>query len=977
MDEYQFSLLGPPHLKRDAQLVTVARRKHWGLLTYLLLTRQPQVRDSLATLFWPTCSQEHARADLRRELARLRSQLPGLVLCYDSMVALRQEPAPWVDVWEFERHLAAAHAHDHALDIYCPTCVAHLEAAHALYRDDLLAGYSLADSPAFEEWHFFQQESLRNQLLELLGTLARLQIAGGDLPQAILLIRQRLAIEPLHEESHQQLMWLYAHTGQRAASLRQFNECKHVLANELGIDPTPETFAIYHQIMAQPVTPSAPDRKREGSQWRDSGSRQQEQPPAPAFVGREQQLHQLQAQLDAACSGMGRVVFVTGEAGAGKTALLAEFARRAMAQHAELIVADAYGTALFGADAPLLPFRCLLATLTGDFEYVRAERELASAQTMRVQAFSPHVLHALVTAGPHLVGSMIAGDRLLATADAAYLNEAEDYERLRTIVTAHPAGEDEPESQHLILTEVGEVLHVLAAQRPLLLLLDDLHWADSLSLNLLFHLGKRLRAQSILIVGAYRPSQVAVVDSDRSHGSGLAAHHPLIALTHEFMRDFGPNLVDLETETADAARAWLDGFLAAEACQLSPMLRDSLFAQTHGQPLFTKEIIGLWREQGWLYCTEARVWCEASSPDLSLVPPRVAAAIQCRLDRVSDKAARLLTVASAEGETFTLGAIAAALQWSERETLEILATELHHQHHLVTELATGEGATAASYRFANPMIRTYLLSQLDQCELRLLRSTLCAPEQLPPLGLQTRDAAERVTDGLGTQSGMLVGRVQPILKRGMVNGHEAFTLQFEPACPLAEIAHPERSKSMYHRWHFNYSTVILLICILLAIWAVTYAVMNTRGLNIGDLWPQTQDASLPAEPAMIPVAPGYAVPSGYFVQEKTYREPALVSIAPGFVVPKAYYIQEKAYHAPEVVSVAPGLVVPKAYYIQEKTYHAPEMVSVAPGFVVPKDYYIQEKMYHAPEVVSVAPGYVVPKDYYIQEKTYREEAALK
>ena len=209
-----------------------SRRKQWGLLTYLLLTRQPHERDALAALFWPTCSQAHARADLRRELARLRSLLPDLLLCRCTEVALRTEPPLWVDVWAFAQHLAAVQTHDHPSGIYCAACLEHLRAARALYTGDLLAGYTLAASPAFEEWHFFQQESLRSQLLEVLSNLAALEMAGANLAQAIPPLRQRLAIDPLHEESHRQLIWLYTHTGQRTAALRQFAECKDALARE-------------------------------------------------------------------------------------------------------------------------------------------------------------------------------------------------------------------------------------------------------------------------------------------------------------------------------------------------------------------------------------------------------------------------------------------------------------------------------------------------------------------------------------------------------------------------------------------------------------------------------------------------------------------------------------------------------------------------------------------------------------------------
>ena len=940
MDACQFYLLGPPHLICNDQPLSIARRKQWGLLTYLLLTRQPHERDALAALFWPTCSQAHARADLRRELARLRSLLPDLLLCRCTEVALRTEPPLWVDVWAFAQHLAAVQTHDHPSGIYCAACLEHLRAARALYTGDLLAGYTLAASPAFEEWHFFQQESLRSQLLEVLSNLAALEMAGANLAQAIPPLRQRLAIDPLHEESHRQLIWLYTHTGQRTAALRQFAECKEALARDLGIDPAPETIALYRQIAAFVAAPAPPIPARDREQPRLSPSPSHQASPPSCFVGRERCLAQLHVHLATACRSRGRVVFVTGEAGAGKTALLDHFARQAMASHTELIVASGCGTAPYGADAPLLPFRDLLAMLAGDFGGGLAESTPSDEQVLRLRAFFPHVLHALVTTGPHLVDSLLAGDSLLARAADTYLGATEDYTRLRALVTSHHAGVVEPESHHLIFAEVAALLQALAAQCPLLLLLDNLHWADALSLNLLFHLGKRLGTQPILIVGAYRPDEIAVDDSVSPHADGLLHHHPLLALTHEFMRDFGAVQVDLDAEVPDEDLAWLDALLAAESCQLSPALRATLFAQTHGHPLYTTELLDLWRAQGWLCRRVDGIWIEQHSPDLCMVPSKVAAAIQRRLDRLSDDALRLLLVASVAGETFTLPALTAAQGWSERRTLELLATELHHRHHLVaevvpqaasevvpeiaTEATTGDGSPPARYRFANPMLRTYLYSQLDDSERRLLASM----------------HAE-----LGTQIGTLGGRVSSILKSGMVAGQATLTQSYQPICPLAEIARSQGSVPMYHRWHLNHPLLILILGILLVAWLVTYTLTTTPGFRLSDLWQQAPQAERAAAVTMIEVAPGFNVPRDYYMQEKLYREPAIVTLSSGFVVPQGYYIQEKTYREPAFVEVAPGFKVPQGYYIQEKMYREPAFVEVAPGFKVPEGYYIQEKMY--------------------------------
>ena len=107
-----------------------------------------------------------------------------------------------------------------------------------------------------------------------------------------------------------------------------------------------------------------------------------------------------------------------------------------MADRSELIVAGGCGTAPYGADAPLIPFRDLFAMLAGDFECEWTESMPSGEQLMRLRTFFPHVIHALVTMGPHLVDSLIAGDRLLARAAETYLDGTEDYERLRALVAS-------------------------------------------------------------------------------------------------------------------------------------------------------------------------------------------------------------------------------------------------------------------------------------------------------------------------------------------------------------------------------------------------------------------------------------------------------------------------------------------------------------------------------------------------------------
>ena len=120
-------------------------------------------------------------------------------------------------------------------DRFAPKRLGHLSAAVDLYREDFLAGFTLPDSPTFDEWQFFQRESLRQlygQVLEQLVQAYRSQQAWAH---AIAYARRWLTLDGLHEPAHRALMRLYAWAGQHSAALRQYQECTRILDAELGL----------------------------------------------------------------------------------------------------------------------------------------------------------------------------------------------------------------------------------------------------------------------------------------------------------------------------------------------------------------------------------------------------------------------------------------------------------------------------------------------------------------------------------------------------------------------------------------------------------------------------------------------------------------------------------------------------------------------------------------------------------------------
>jgi DNA-binding SARP family transcriptional activator len=148
-----FYLLGPPRLERGGKALHISRRKAVALLAYLAATGASHSRDALATLLWPEHDQSTARAYLRRALSELKRTTGGEFLAIDrETAALAPDTDLWLDVDQFRERLAMCETHGHPQTQACPECLSPLAEAVKLYQNDFLAGFTLRDSPDFDEW---------------------------------------------------------------------------------------------------------------------------------------------------------------------------------------------------------------------------------------------------------------------------------------------------------------------------------------------------------------------------------------------------------------------------------------------------------------------------------------------------------------------------------------------------------------------------------------------------------------------------------------------------------------------------------------------------------------------------------------------------------------------------------------------------------------------------------------------------------
>ena len=407
-------------------------------------------------------------------------------------------------------------------------------------------------------------------------------------------------------------------------------------------------------------------------------------------VGRDSELSWLQSHLSAILNGLGRVVFVTGEAGMGKTALLTAFADRACDAVPNLVVARGAGTAMGGVGDPYFPIRDAFRMLVTDRQAPLQADQLTRGQAQRLWEFSATVARTIVESRPSLLNVLVPAE----TAG----------ERLRMVVAA-PAPADAARSE--VSDEVAGVLHALAEQRPLLVVLDDMQWSDTASAELLFHLTRALTDARVLVVCAYRGSEVA-------DASGAAAG-VLRKAVLESSRDIGDALLDLDAIDPAAERALYDALLELDVPDLAVYMRDTLYRRTRGHPLLVRELVRELKARGDLVRLDDHSW--AARPDVSWdhVPARVAAVIEQRLERLDADERALLAAAAVEGEYFTVEVAARAANIDVWDAHRLLAERLARVHGLVREDSVGRsrGRSLTRYRFGHALFQQFVYDRMN------------------------------------------------------------------------------------------------------------------------------------------------------------------------------------------------------------------------------------------------------------------------
>jgi DNA-binding SARP family transcriptional activator/predicted ATPase len=690
-------LLGQFKLQANDLPIELPSRPAQSLLAYLVLNAGvTHRRETLASLLWPEATETNARSYLRQALWRIRKSLLSGSLSWedylqisDISVAFDDHSDYWLDA-------------DLLLKTTEALPVEEMIESIRLYRGELLPGF-------YEEWIVLERDRLQTAFQQKMNLLLERLIQAEQWDQALNWGEQWIRLGYSPEPAFRALMKAHAGLGDQAMVSATYQRCVESLNRELSLEPSPETQRLYEQLLrGKPHRFVSPPTHVEDlpPSFLDEGEAQQIE--KPVFVARQRELAQLDGLLDLVQTGQGRVVFVTGEAGSGKTALIQEFTYRAQDTHPDLIVASGNCNAHTGIGDPYLPFREVLELLTGDVEARWAAGAITQEHAIRLWNTLPLTAQALVEVGPDLIDTFVPGKALFERAITSTPGRVDWLTRLDEIIDLK-AGV--PFNQSLKQSDFFEqytrVLQTLANKVALVVVLDDLQWADLGSINLLFHLGRQLAGHRILIMGVYRPEEVAIGrDGER---------HPLEPVVSELQREFGDVMVDMDQAES---QEFLDALLDSEPNQLRSPFRQMIYQQTHGQPLFTIELLRGMQERGELIQDQEGRWIEGAALDWDTLPARVEAVVAERIARLDPPLRAALRVASVEGEVFTAEVVSQIQAIDDREILVYLSRELDRRHRLVhaQSILRMDGQLLSSYRFQHSLFQRYLYSSLDEVE---------------------------------------------------------------------------------------------------------------------------------------------------------------------------------------------------------------------------------------------------------------------
>ena len=649
----QIRLLGPLEVMVAGRPAVVDTRKALAIVALVAAERRPFARDELAAMFWPDVDDEAARGALRRTLSVLRTAVGESGLRIErTRVAL--DPDVDVDLVTLERLAVSADQAD-------------LETAAALARGPFLAGFTIRDSPGFDDWQAARTTRVERTVGELLERLAVARLDRGDLDGAVEAARRRVELDPLDEGGQRRLIELLARSGDRASAIGQYRALVALFDRELGVPPLRETTELYDAIREGTLNPGpaapapAPPTvtgRRPGSAGRrpastgglgrrparaDGPGEPPEIPAALPLAGRDGDLAVLLETWRMAAPD-GRLALIEGEAGIGKTRLAEAVAATIRAAGGTVLASRGYpgeSAIAYGPIAELL--RAGLA-LPGGPERFGALDEIARLEIGRLVDLPP----SLRVAGPAAPDSAHARVRLVDAIAVAL-----------TALTTGPT--------------------------PGLVWIDDLHLVDDPSREAAVYLARRLAARPVLLLLAWRREDLPT--------EGMTIADDLVGQR-------GATVVSLGRLDREAIAVMVGAARPSAADDgTADALVDALATDSEGLPLHVVEALARGEQPG------------------TAMPRGVQALLRERIASVGETAGQVLAAAAVIGRSFDLATVRQASGRTEEEAVDALEELMRRG--LVREMPGSVGGPIR-YDFSHGRLRDAAYEATSLARRRLL-----------------------------------------------------------------------------------------------------------------------------------------------------------------------------------------------------------------------------------------------------------------
>jgi ABC-type oligopeptide transport system substrate-binding subunit/DNA-binding SARP family transcriptional activator len=671
------SLLGPVHLILQEKPVRLQTLKGQALFYFLLTealddTKAGKPREFLMEILWPGLPVKSAQTNLRQAVYQLRKGLafagytgPDPLLSDRYSIALNPKFDHNLDLRRFTNLTESISENpDQKIESL-------LEAA-GLYRGDFLADFYVPDSNAFDDWARVRREHYRRSAAGLFSRMVDLSLRDRSFPAAEGYAQRLLKIDPLSEDGHKGLLLALSGLGERTKVMASYENYRKKLEEDLGITPGLELRSLAEKI-------------------KDGTVKGRMEPP-------------------------------TGE----QENKLEDGRLKRFSQSREIGFDFVEKPHFWGREKQLQTLHHILdSVLSHQPRVALITGEAGSGKTALMQEFNRQAQDR----APHLLVAVGTCNAFTGAGDA-FLPFRDVLDQLRQINRGQEETHWLPDAanKELLLEQFTRALLEKVEHNPLLIVLDDLQWADSASISLLFHLTRRIDNLPIFILGAYRSSEVKAGISDP--GDGHHTQGVLERVVNELKLHYGDILIDLDSFSPVEARGFMDAFLDHDPSilpnSLDEVFRTNLFSQTRGHPLFTIELVKEMQARGDLVQGSDGRWIEGSELRWEKLPARIEAVIQQKFLRLEGDLNELLSAACVEGEEFTAQIAARVTGMEDRKALRILTHDLEHRHQLVRydgEIKLDQ-IRLDKFTFDHNLYQQFLYQHLNPGERRLLHEAV-------------------------------------------------------------------------------------------------------------------------------------------------------------------------------------------------------------------------------------------------------------